>query len=187
MSTVGVAKRYAEALMDIAIDKGREGAYGAELDHIVDTIEGHEALKNAFYGIQFSTRDKQAALRRIFKDDLSEDVLHFLLLLVEKNRYPLLEEIREAYYAIRDRQRGVLDARITSAYPLSDEEVERLRSSLAKINQVEEIRLREEVDPGLIAGIRLQIGDLIMDGSAKARLESIRTNLVHGRKQEVNR
>lgn len=187
MSVVGVSKRYAEALMSLALDKGMEGTYGAELDFLVDTIEGHKQLKNTFYGIQFTPRDKKAALRRIFGGEVSQDVLNFLLLLVDKNRHYLLNDIREAYYAIRDKQRGVLDARITSAYPLSDDEVERLRSSLAKLNQVEEIRLREEVDPKLIAGIRLQIGDLVMDGSAKARLESIRTNLVHGRKQEVNR
>lgn len=181
MIASGVAKRYAQALFMVAEETQRIDAIAEELDRALETIEQHNDLKQLFYGVQFSQMDKKLVLERIFKEDLSRDVLNFILLLIEKSRYAILPDIRSAYHALRDEHNGILDVTVFSAFPLSEEKQEEIRQALG-VREGKTIRLHIKEDPSLLAGIRVQIGDTIIDGSAKARLEKLRKELLNNRK-----
>lgn len=181
MIASGVAKRYAQALFMVAEESQRIDAVAEELDRAWETIERQADLKQLFYGVQFSQMDKKVIMKKIFKDDLSRDVLNFLLLLIEKSRYAFLPDIRTAYHALRDQHLGIHDVTVYSAFPLTEEKQEDIRKALGQ-TEGKIIRLNVKEDASLLAGIRVQIGDTIIDGSAKARLEKMRKQLLNNRK-----
>lgn len=178
MNDFKVAKRYAQALALLAENLEDMQEIGRELDFACDTIYGNDELRTIYTGVQFANTDKKNVIRNIFTDSLSENMLHFLLLLVDKMRPAYLADIRTAYHALLDEANGVADATVYSAFALSDDEVKALTEALSKATD-KSIRLHTEVDPGLLAGLRIRYGDYVIDGSAKARLEQLREKLTH--------
>lgn len=177
MNDFRVAKRYAEALALLGESTDERNAIGQDLDLVCDTLEQNLDLKNIYMGVPFANADKKEIVRKVFSDTISEDVLHLLLLLVDKSRTTYLMDIQRAYHAILDEQNGVADATAYSAFPLSDEDAQNLAHALGKAFG-KTIRLHTEVDPDLLAGLKVKYGDVVIDGSAKAKLEKMRTELL---------
>lgn len=177
MNDAGVAKRYAQALFMLAEETGSVDEIGKNLDLAAATIYGNEELKAVFTGVQFANVSKKEVLTKIFKDKLNGNVLNFLLLLVEKMRTAYLEDIKVAYHQLMDEKNGIEDATLFTAYPLKDEDAQAIAEALGK-SVGKTIRLKTVEDPSLLAGVKLQYGDRIIDGTAKARLESMRKRLM---------
>ena len=177
MNDAGVAKRYAQALFMLACESQQVDKIGQDLDSACETIFGNEDLAQAFSGIQYSMSGEKNAITEIFKGQIDHSVLNFLLLLIEKKRAGYLADIQTAYHALQDEKNGIADATLTTAFPLKDEDADKIAQALGK--QVgKTIRLKVVVDPSLVAGVRLQYGDRIIDGSVEARLESMRKRLM---------
>ena len=177
MNDAGVAKRYAQALFMLADESQNVDKIAQDLDLVCDTIYGNAELEEAFTGVQYSMRGKKNAIVEIFKNDVDQAVVNFLLLLIEKGRSGYLADIHTAYKALVDEKNGIADATATSAFPLSEEDTNKIAQALGK-RVGKTIRLKVDVDPSLIAGVRLQYGDTIIDGSVEARLESMRKRLI---------
>ena len=177
MNDAGVAKRYAQALFMLADESQNVDKIAQDLDLVCSTIYGNAELEEAFTGVQYSMRGKKNAIVEIFKNDVDQVVLNFLLLLIEKGRSGYLADIHTAYKALEDEKNGIADATVTSAFPLSEEDSNKIAKALEK-RVGKTIRLKVVVDPDLIAGVRLQYGDKIIDGSVEARLESMRKRLI---------
>lgn len=177
MNDAGVAKRYAQALFMLACESQQVDKIGQNLDSACQTIFGNEELNQVFSGIQYSMSGKKNAITEIFKNEIDHSVLNFLLLLIEKNRAGYLADIQTAYHALQDEKNGIVDATLTTAFPLKDEDVDKIAQALGK-KVGKTIRLKVVVDPALVAGVRLQYGDRIIDGSVEARLESMRKRLM---------
>ena len=177
MNDAGVAKRYAQALFMLAEESQNVDKIEKDFDYACETIFGNAELEDAFTGVQYSMRGKKNAIVEIFKKDIDQSVLNFLLLLIEKGRSGYLADIHMAFKALIDEKNGIADATVTSAYALSEEDTNKIAKALEK-RVGKTIRLKVVVDPSLIAGVRLQYGDKIIDGSVEARLESMRKRLM---------
>ena len=177
MNDFRVAKRYAEALALLGQSDDERNAIGQDLDLACHTMEQNPDLKDIYTGVPVANADKKDVIRKVFSDTISENVLHFLLLLVDKSRTTYLMDIQRAYHAILDEQNGVADATAYSAFPLSDEDAQNLAHALGQAVG-KTIRLRTEVDPALLSGVKVKYGDVVIDGSAKAKLERMRTELL---------
>lgn len=177
MNDAGVAKRYAQALFMLADEAQNVDKIGADLDKACDTIFGNDALAQTYTGVQFSLAGKRNAITEIFKNEVDTSVVNFLLLLIEKNRTTYLADIRAQYHKLSDEKKGIMDATATSAFPLKEEDAKAIALALGK-RLGKTIRLKVEVDPSIVAGVKLQYGDNIIDGSVQARLESMRKRLM---------
>lgn len=114
--------------------------------------------------------DKKVALiDAAFGVSLAKETLNFLYLLVRKHREEHLDEIIDAYIAYANRQRGIVEVEITSARELDAELTRRLTEGLQQAFGVV-VRLRTSVDGTILGGVKAQVGDLLIDGSALARL-----------------
>jgi F-type H+-transporting ATPase subunit delta len=103
----------------------------------------------------------------------------YLLLLFDKGRIGFLNNISEFYQKLADELKGIARASLVSAIELSSETVEKIRSALSK-RTGKEVMLEVEQDPELIGGIVTRIGDLVLDGSVKTQLLSMRESLKRG-------
>lgn len=177
MNDQRVAKRYAQALALLADhDLDRMRQLRESLDFVCETIYQDDDLCAVYTGVQFTNADKKNIIRRLFSNKISEEILHFLLLLIDKMRAAYLVDIQKAYHAILDEAEGISDATVYSAFDLTDEESQKLAQALGRATG-KTIRLATVVEPELLAGLKIQYGDYVIDGSAKARLEQLRKEL----------
>lgn len=164
-----VARRYARALFELARDRNMVAETETQLKLAVDTIRSSPEFRNLLASPNVPTSAKIETLRRAFGSSVSEMVLNTLCLLVERRRHDLLPAVLEAYSQVAGEALGRVEARVVSARPLSDEEKERLAAAFgAKLGK--DVRVHVSVDPSLLGGLTVRIGDTLYDGSLKGKL-----------------
>lgn len=182
MRDMKLAKRYAQALMSLSDKSEEREAVAQDFELVIDTFHKNEELSAVYTGVQFSNVDKKAVVRKIFDDTISTEMLHFLLLLVDKSRTAYIFDIYAAFQQLMDEMRGIVDMTLETAFALDDASLERVREHLSQASG-KDVRLSVTVNPELICGVKVRYGDYIIDSSVKARLEALRATMVQGHKQ----
>ncbi len=171
-----LARRYATAVYELATYEAAIDRIGADLERIVRSIESDEETKRFFLAPVVDRYEKERALTKAFAGRVEEIALHALLLLVRKHREALLRPMLEEYHALEVSGRGLEPLVVTSARPLGKEELERIVRRIEGIyGRRFEARLR--VDPGVIGGLRITMGDRRVDGTVAGRLEQLARTL----------
>nr|PZN42818.1 MAG: F0F1 ATP synthase subunit delta [Bacillota bacterium] len=177
MLSASVARRYARALFDLARERGQVEEVGREVEQVVEAMRASRELRGLWEHQEVSPRLKCALLEQHFKGKVSDLVLHFLFLLVAKRREVWLPRILREYVALADEALGRVEVEVRSAVPLPDEVLdrlaERLRQRLGK-----EVRFVRRVDPSLLGGLVVRVGDVLMDGSVRTQLRRMQQRLV---------
>ncbi len=169
------AKRHAQALFEIAKERGKVEEWKEELGGLVGIAEDPELLS----ALEDPRIDLEEKLRIVNEGvrDLDPLLRNFLFLLIARRRLKLLPEIAEEYRRLADEYLGFGYAEITTAVPLSDEEKELIAKRLSEIFG-KKIILATKVDPEILGGFVARIGDLVIDGSVKGRFERLREALL---------
>jgi len=175
-----ISRRYAKALLQLGIDGNNYEALGAELGRVVALIaeapELHQALNSPVVAVSQRKAIATAVLGRL---GVSPTILHFVLLLLDNNRVSALPAIAREFGALIDQQVGRVRGALTSAGPIDAGLVARIKAALEK-RTGKQVLLETRQDPALLAGVVVQIGDVIYDGSARAALAGIREELLSG-------
>ena len=180
MKNLTIARRYAKALLIIGKEDGQAETYREELDGFESLITREAELERAICNPLYSVSDRKKVLQTVIaKVGLSKVMASFLLLLFDKGRFGSLSAINDFYQKMADELKGVLRASWVSAAELPSEIVEKIRATLST-RTGKDIILEVDQDPGLIGGIVSRIGDLVLDGSIKTQLLSMRESLKRG-------
>jgi len=174
-----VARPYAEALFRVA-QAGKESfklAAWSELVSELAQIGSHPELQAYARNPKVAERDVIATIVSLVKSPLNTEAQNFLTMLVENGRLSLLPEIGTQFQQLKNSLEGAADAVITSAFDLSPAQVVELIATLEKkfsrkLNPV------VSVDPALIGGVRVVVGDEVLDTSVQAKLQHMRAALV---------
>ena len=169
------ARRYAEAVFELAVEAGNLDEWEQALTRIADFMTGQEVR----YVLE-NTRVPEESKQRLVAAGLSDlPALPFNMarLLVHKGRTGLARGIEEAFKELAEEKEGIARARAVTAVPLSEAERQALTQRLER-DTGRRIILETAVDPELLGGVRVQIGDQLIDASTRARLEALRENLV---------
>ncbi|QLG38159.1 MULTISPECIES: F0F1 ATP synthase subunit delta [unclassified Paenibacillus] len=167
-----VAKRYAKALFEVALGQNQVLEVEQELRTVVIAITGDAEIGKFIESPNISEEAKQNVLRTSLDGKVSEPVLKTVLLLIERGRVELLEDLLNDYVKIEGESLGIADARVYSTYALNDEEQEAVaREFGGRVNK--KIRIENIVDPTLLGGLKVAIGDTIYDGSLAGKLERL--------------
>lgn len=177
MIDASVARRYARALLALGLEDGRHEKYGDELDAVARTLEGSPETRDVALNPGYSAQQRQGVIATLAAElKLSPIVVNFLRLLVDRQRMPSLPAILRSYRELVDAQVGRIRAVVTSAQPLSQEELGRLRDNLAASTH-RTIVLETKTDPSIVGGVVTQVGATVFDGSLKTQLERMRDQL----------
>ena len=176
MLNKSVARRYAEAFFSIAREAGKIDDYQNELGKIVQTIEEVADLKQYFAHPLSPTKDKKEIAKQLFASEVSSVTLNFLLLVLDKKRQTYLELIYKEYVDMADESRNIKKAELISAMAVSDEDIQTLSETLSK-STGKTIQLKLSVDPSMIGGVKIRMGDKIIDASVAKKLEMLKKNL----------
>lgn len=169
-----VAARYAEALLG-AVGQDPDRAQ-AELAQIQQTLAAAPELRQVLQHPEIPLERKDALVERIFGSALSAEVVAFLKVLLEHDRMEALPEIAADFANLVAEAKGVVEVQVTSAVPLTPEEESTLSAVLGRITG-KRITLAPSVDPEVLAGVAVRIGDRLIDGTARQRLEALREQL----------
>ena len=176
MANEKLARRYAEAIFALASEKNATAATGAGLREIVAAIEADEATKRFFDAPIVDRADKEKVLLSTFEGKVDEVALHAVLLIVRKRRERALREIVDEYGKIEMKARGAEPLLVTSARELAPAEltalVARLEGAYGKRFEV-----TQRVDPQLVGGVRVTMGDRRFDGTVAGRFEELSRTL----------
>ena len=147
---------------------------------VAGLLEREKSLEQAILNPLYNAGGRKNVLRSVIdKLGLSAVTRSFLLLLFDKGRIGFLGDIRDFYAKFADELKGVARASLVSASALPADTIEKIRTSLSK-RTGKDIVLDVEQDPSLIGGIVTRIGDLVLDGSIKTQLLSMRESLKRG-------
>ncbi|HEX2770518.1 MAG TPA: ATP synthase F1 subunit delta [Geobacteraceae bacterium] len=173
MITNAIARRYAKALVQLAIEEGGVEKIHAELTAFDALLVDNRNLWAILVSPAYRIEAKREMMRELIaKMELSATVKNFLLLVLEKNRLNYLPQIVVSYGMLADELSGVVRPTLTSAMPLDAGQVEEIKETLAKYTG-KRVILKVEVDPALIGGVVTRIGDMAFDGSLKTQLTRI--------------
>lgn len=177
MKTGAAAQRYAKAVFSLGVDSGEFERIGQEIGAVVAAIESSDDLRAILLSPQHDAEVKRGVVEAIAsKKGFSSTTKNFLLLLVDKGRLPLLSEMYRSYQKLSDEKAGRVNATVVTASQLTDPLIKEIITSLEK-KTGKQVSLSSEVDPALIGGVVIKIGDIIYDGSIKTQLNKLRDNI----------
>lgn len=169
------ARRYAEAAFEIAQRDSSMEAWLAALSVAEERLLADEVMA-LLSNPSIPAASRTQVLGRILGGDVIGPPLHLLTLMIRRGRFELLPGVVREFIRLYQSLEGIVPATVTSATPLDSTEVEALGERLAVLTG-KRIELREEVDPELLGGIQVRVGDRLIDGSVRGRLERMRAEL----------
>lgn len=175
--SLAVGRVWARSLLQLASAEGREEEVLAELAAVAGAVTADENTVDFFASPLVDPESRRNALEGAFRGQLSELVVDTLQVMNRKGRLGLVTAVAEAYREELDAAAGRVEARVVSAVPLS----ESTRASLAAAASRwtgKAVRMREEVDPGILGGLILEVGDQKIDTSVANAVDSVRDDLL---------
>lgn len=163
---------YAEALLAAATTGGAADQVVDQLVEIAEVLDQHPHLDAVFSSPRIDSEEKQRVIDRLFASQVHPTLLHFLKVTARRGRLGYLRHIARAADDIRDVRMGRLVAEVRSAVPLTDDLRHSVRARLGEAMH-REIVLREKVDPQIIGGLVIRIGDTVFDTSVANRLSGM--------------
>lgn len=176
MSERTIARRYATALHDQADETGTLEAVDDDVLMLRRSLESNRELSRFFESPVIPQEKKEDVIQTLLDGRVESLLVQFLRLLVQKDRETMTKAILDQYQTLRDEQRGIVDATVQVARPLTDENRDALVSALEE-QTGQSVRLHLEEEPDLIGGLVVQIGDYVFDGSVRNQLTSLRGRL----------
>jgi F-type H+-transporting ATPase subunit delta len=175
-----VPRRYAKALLTLGKEDGNYKAYGEGLQGFALLLEREPELKDALLNPAYGREERRKLLLKVIELlQISPLLGNLLKLLFDKHRLGAVAGVSQAYQHLMDELEKVSRARVKAAIPLDEGTRERLRQTLEKITGTTVIMDVEE-DPGIIGGVLARVGDLVLDGSVRTQLFSLRESLIKG-------
>ena len=168
------ARRYAQALFDIAIERQELDKWQSELTKIA--VLGEDPATAALLeNPKLRFEDKKKLLAGVLTD-VSPQALNLVYLLVTKGNLSIVEDIADDYQEMLDKYRGIERADVFTAVPLDDEDKRKLEARLGVIVD-KKVIIKQEVDPDLIGGIVARMGGKLLDGSVRSRLAALKSEI----------
>ena len=172
-----VARRYAQALAEEARSAGLLDTVDGDVDAIAETLDGSRELRGALASPVVPRAKKESILAALFGESVSALTMDFLRLLLDKGREASISDVVEGFRALRDEERGVVTADVRSAKPLSPDETDRLKTAL-EASSGQTVRMKLSVDPDLIGGLVVRLGDTVYDRSVRHQLAELKEQMV---------
>ena len=180
MRTSAASRRYARAIFALAREDDRVTEVRGEFNQLSEVIGESAQLRNALLTPLHPVEERKRVLDALAERlNLSGRVRNFLSFLVDQRRLIALAAIHEEYERLADELSGRLIAEVRTATPLDEDQHGRLRGALSSATG-RDVELEVTLEPGLIGGAIAKVGDLIFDGTLRAQLAQLRTNLMKG-------
>ncbi len=172
-----VARVYAQALSDLGEDQGNLARIVDDLHGVRELFEKDTTFREFFGSPRIDPTAKKRVLHEALGDRIDRPVMGLLHVLVNKRREMLLDNIADEFDRYRDLREGRQHVYVTAARPLDDVQLRDIRSRLEKTTG-QQIMVHVKIDPRVVGGLRIKLGDKVIDGTIRRRLQQLRQALV---------
>jgi F-type H+-transporting ATPase subunit delta len=174
---VTIARPYAEAVFKLAVEGNALAAWFDAIANI-DGVVADSRVQACISDPKVSTQQLEGLVLGVVGDKLTGDARNFVQVLVQNGRLDLMPLIRSHFEALKREKEGVLEAKIISALPLNDTQVKELVAQLeAKYRR--KVIAQVETDASLIGGVKIVVGDKVIDGTVRGKLDAMAAALTH--------
>jgi F-type H+-transporting ATPase subunit delta len=173
-----LAQVYARSLFAVGREQDKLDVLREQLGQFADALNERRELATFFFSPYFSTKEKQDGLERMLLD-ADPTLVNFVRLLIENHRMPVIFRIRAEYERLWDEENRVLPVEITSAIELDRATTESLGRAIGE-RAGRKIELAAHVNPDILGGIVVRVGNSILDASIRNRLEQLRRQVAQG-------
>jgi F-type H+-transporting ATPase subunit delta len=167
-----IAEVYARSLFQVAMEQNQLDEIHEELGEFSDVLSEDRKLQLFFFSPYFSSEEKKDGVAKVIEGG-NEYFVRFLELLAEKHRLPVLFRIRREFDALWAKEQKLLEVSVTSAVKLDEETVKGIGKKIEE-QTGNTVELTSHVDPDLIGGLVIRVGNLVLDASVRNRLERLR-------------
>jgi ATP synthase F1 delta subunit len=173
-----IAQVYARSVFEVALEQDALDEIRDELGAFADALNESHDLAVYFFSPYFSVTEKKEGLHKAVTE-ASPIIINFLEALIERHRMPAIFRIRSEFESLWEKERRLLPVRLTSAIALDDSILKDLGKRIGE--QVDrQIEVSSDVDPDILGGVVLRVGNVILDASIKNRLEQLRKQVAQG-------
>lgn len=173
-----VSKTYGDALFDLAIEESCVDAVTQEVLLVKEAFQENPELRSIFLNPDIGKEEKTDLLEKVFKGRISDNVVGFLRIIVTKQRFSDLDAILEYFVARAKEYKKIGVAKVTSPMELSGEWKSKIEEKLLDTTGYASMEMSWEVEPELIGGLVIRIGDTVVDSSIQSKLAQIRGTLM---------
>lgn len=166
-------RRYALAIYQVAEEKAKVQEMLSELEQVVTLIKSSEELQNIIKHPQINTVHKKEIFTKVFKGKLSDELVSFLMLLIEKGRISEIEQILLVAKEIHLEKNNTVIANVTTVVPMDEAQIEKLKEKLSK-KYNKKIVIQTEIDKTILGGLYIKVGDDVIDATLKLKLEEMK-------------
>jgi len=167
-----IASVYARSLFEVAQEQGKLDDVRDQLGEFADALDSNQEMQVFFFSPYFSTQEKEEGLDKVVTD--AEPILqNFLKLLIEKHRMPAVFRVRRTFDRLWQEENKLLPVEITSAIELDKQTIKQIGDRIGEQTD-QKIELSSRVEPDILGGIVVRVGNSIIDASIRTRLEQLR-------------
>jgi len=167
-----VSKTYSEAIFDVAIEEGRLDDIQREFEFVAQTLIDYPAFNEIICTPKIGDSDKKTVISETFENHVSVSLLNFLKIIIDKKRGTDILAIKKDFDRRVDDHKNIVKAIVDSVIPLTEEQLNALKDNLTKLTG-KHVLISNQINPALLGGISIQMGDRIIDGSVKFKLEGM--------------
>ncbi|CEI71614.1 MULTISPECIES: F0F1 ATP synthase subunit delta [Romboutsia] len=171
-----VASRYAEALFQVGEETNTTASLNEELVAVVNILKSNEDFFNVLKSPLVGKGEKKDLLKKVFQNQLSENLSNFLKIMIDKDRVSVIEAVQNSFKALLNEKENVLEGTAITAVPMSQEEIKELELKLSK-KYNKNVTLENNVDESILGGVLVRLGNEEIDGTVKTRLAGMKNIL----------
>lgn len=179
-----IANRYAQGLFNLAKEKSLVEDILKDCEGILTIYKGNESLQAFLENPKVTKAQKQEIFEKGIKESINQFTYDFIMLLIDKGRIAQLKNSLNQFITLSNIAKGLLDVQVTSASELSPEQKESLKSQLEKATG-KTIEIENIIDPLIIGGLIIKIGNNVIDGSLRNQINKIRESLLKAQVMEI--
>ncbi len=171
-----VSRTYSQALFEVALENNKFDEYNEELKFIVSICKEQPEFYEILKTPKINISEKKKIIDEIFKEKISQELINFIKIILDKRRVKNLFSISKEFEEMVYEHKGIVKAKAITTIPLGKREIEKLQKKLSEITN-KTVILENEIDKSLIGGVMIKLGDKVIDGTIKGKLEQLENSL----------
>ena len=173
-----VSKTYAQALFELAVEENKTAPFMEEAAGLLEVIRTNVEFGQFMNHPKIQKEDKIEVVKNVFENQISKELVGFLVTIVEKDRYTEIEGILGEFIALVKEYNNIGTAYVTTAIALENKEKQDIESRLLATTKYETIECIYHVDESLIGGMVIKMGDRVVDSSIRTKLDKLQRELL---------
>lgn len=171
-----VSKTYSHALFEIAIESNLLERVSDDFEFVVKSLEEYPSFYEIITSPKIQLEEKKQIMDDTFGGKISSEVLNFIKILIDKKREGYIKEIFKEFKKISNDHNGLVVAKVESVVSLEEDEIKELEAKLNKLTG-KTVTVKNVINPEIVGGLIVNVGDKIIDGSVRNKLENLKNDL----------